>query len=155
MEDVDNFKGLTGNIRAFKNEVEGLEKITFVGVPGVCTPFAELFAYAIRDKETHFVSLTDVDTSHRFELKAFGMHLNEDVSDPHDSDAVVLLGGLSMPKSNVDADDVNALIKEILKEDGKIIGVCYMDMFTKAGWIEKVDFDCVVDGTITGVVKKK
>ena len=54
----------------------------------------------------------------------------------------------------MDVDDVNALIKEILKEDGKIIGVCYMDMFTKAGWLEKIDFDCVVDGTITGVVKK-
>ena len=154
MEDVDNFKGLNGNIVAFKNEVEGLDKITFVGVPGVCTPFAELFAYAIRDKETHFISLTDIETSHEFELKAFGMHLNEDISDPHNSDAVVLLGGLSMPKANVDPEDVNLLIEEILKEDGKIVGVCYMDMFTKSGWLEKVDFDSIVDGTLTGVVKR-
>ena len=154
MEDVDNFKGLNGNIVAFKNEVEGLDKITFVGVPGVCTPFAELFAYAIRDKETHFISLTDIETSHEFELKAFGMHLNEDISDPHNSDAVVLLGGLSMSKANVDPEDVNLLIEEILKEDGKIVGVCYMDMFTKSGWLEKVDFDSIVDGTLTGVVKR-
>ena len=154
MENVSEFKGLNGNITAFKNEVEGFEKITFVGVPGVCTPFAELFSYAIRDKESHFISLTDINTSHNFEFKAFGMHLNEEVSDPHDSDAIVLLGGLSMPKANVDTDDINALIKEILKENGKIIGVCYMDMFTKSGWLEKVDFDCIVDGTLIGAVKK-
>jgi hypothetical protein len=154
MEDVDNFKGLNGNIVAFKNEVEDFEKIAFVGVPGVCTPFAELFAYAIRDKESHFISLTDINTSHKFESKAFGMHLNEDVSDPHDCDAVVLLGGLSMPKANVDTDELNALIEEILKENGKIIGVCYMDMFTKSGWLEKINFDCIVDGTLIGVVKK-
>jgi hypothetical protein len=29
-----------------------------------------------------------------------------------------------------------------------------MDMFAKAGWLEKIDFDCVIDGTLTGVVKK-
>ncbi|MCR5027283.1 MAG: DUF2124 domain-containing protein [Methanobrevibacter sp.] len=154
MEDVDNFKGLNGNIVAFKNEVEGLDKITFIGVPGVCTPFAELFAYAIRDKETHFISLTDIETSHEFELKDFGMHLNDDISDPHNSDAVVLLGGLAMPKANVDSEELNLLIGEILKEDGKTIGVCYMDMFTKAGWQEKVDFDSIIDGTLTGVVKR-
>lgn len=154
MEDVDSFKGLNGNIVAFKNEVEGLDKITFIGVPGVCTPFAELFAYSIRNKETHFISLTDIETSHQFELKAFGMHLNEDVSDPHNSDAVVLLGGLSMPKAKVDSEELNSLIEEILNKDGKLIGVCYMDMFTKAGWLEKVNFDCIIDGTLIGVVKK-
>ena len=47
-----------------------------------------------------------------------------------------------------------ALVDEILAEDGKIIGVCFMDMFTKADWLDKVDFDCVIDGTLTGVVKK-
>ena len=49
---------------------------------------------------------------------------------------------------------MNETISEILKEDGKIIGVGYMDMFTKAGWLDKVDFDCIVDGTLTGVTKK-
>ena len=82
------------------------------------------------------------------------MQLNEEVSDPHDSDAVILLGGLTMPKANTDVDELNETIAEILKDDGKIIGVGYMDMFTKAGWLDKVDFDCIVDGTLTGVTKK-
>ena len=51
-------------------------------------------------------------------------------------------------------EDVKALVNEILKEDGQLMGVCFMDMFAKAGWLEKVDFDCVIDGTLIGVVKK-
>jgi hypothetical protein len=59
-----------------------------------------------------------------------------------------------MPKYDVDTDEVKALVKEILKEDGQLIGVCFMDMFAKAGWLEKVGFDSVIDGTSIGVVKK-
>ena len=154
MEVISEFKGLNGNIVAFKEAVGDIDKVTFLGTPGVCTPFAALFSYAIRNKEVHFISSTDIDTCHKFEFKPFGMLLNEEVSDPHEFDAVVLLGGLTMPKANVDVDDVNETIAEILKEDGKIIGVGYMDMFTKAGWLDKVDFDAIVDGTLTGVTKK-
>jgi hypothetical protein len=59
-----------------------------------------------------------------------------------------------MSKANTDVDELNKSISEILKDDGKIIGVGYMDMFTKSGWLDKVDFDCIVDGTLTGVTKK-
>lgn len=154
METIGEFKGLNGNIVAFKEAVGDVEKVTFLGTPGVCTPFAALFSYAIRDKESHFISGTDIDKCHQFEFKPYGMQLNEEVSDPQESDAVVLLGGLTMPKANTDVDELNETISEILKEDGKIIGVGYMDMFTKAGWLDKVDFDCIVDGTLTGVTKK-
>lgn len=154
MEDVENWKGINGQIVAFKNAVGYAQKITFMGSPSVCTPFAALMAYAVRDNENHFISFIDVETSHEFELKPWGMSLKEEVSDPHDSDVVVLLGGLSMPKANVDTDDLNNVVAEILKEDGKLIGLCFMDMFTKAGWLEKVDFDLIIDGTLTGVVKK-
>ena len=154
METISEFKGLNGNIVAFKEAVGDVEKVTFLGTPGVCTPFAALFSYAIRDKESHFISGTDIDKCHQFEFKPYGMQLNEEVSDPQESDAVILLGGLTMPKANTDVDELNETISEILKEDGKIIGVGYMDMFTKAGWLDKVDFDCIVDGTLTGVTKK-
>ena len=154
MEDVLEWKGINGQIVTFKKEVGDAEKITFVGSPGVCTPFAELLAYAVRDKETHFIPLLDADDCHQFEAKSYAMVLKDEVSDPKESDVVVLLGGLSMPKYDVDTEDAKALVADILKEDGQIIGVCFMDMFSKAGWLEKIDFDCVIDGTLTGVVKK-
>ena len=154
MEDVNEWKGINGQLVAFKKEVGDAEKITFVGSPGVCTPFAELLAYAVRDKETHFIPLLDKDNCHQFEAKPYAMVLKDDVSNPKDSDVVVLLGGLSMAKYDVDTEDVKDLVADILKDDGILIGVCFMDMLAKAGWLEKIDFDCVIDGTLTGVVKK-
>ena len=154
VEDVNEWKGLNGQLVTFKEEVGDAEKITFIGSPGVCTPFAEFLAYSVRDKENHFIPLLDIDDCHEFESKPYAMVLKDEVSDPHDSDVVVLLGGLSMPKYDVDTEDVKVLVNEILKEDGQLMGVCFMDMFTKAGWLEKVDFDCVIDGTLIGVVKK-
>ena len=154
MEDIYEWKGLNGQLATFKKEVGDVEKITFIGSPGVCTPFAEFMAYAVRDKQTHFIPLLNIDDCHQFELKSYAMVLNDEVSNPKDSDIVVLLGGLAMPKYDVDTDELNALIDDILKEDGRIIGVCYMDMFCKAGWPEKVNFDKIIDGTLIGVVKE-
>ena len=92
MEDVENWKGINGQIVTFKKEVGDAEKITFVGSPGVCTPFAELLAYAVRDKETHFIPLLDKEDCHQFESKPYGMVLKDEVSNPQNSDVVVLLG---------------------------------------------------------------
>ena len=154
MKDVEDWKGINGQLVTFKNEVETAQKITFIGSPGVCTPFAELLAYAIRDKESHFIPLLDISNSHEFESKSYGMVLKDEVSNPKDCDVVVLLGGLSMPKYDLSTDDLNDLINEIIKNDGKIIGVCFMDMFTKANWLDEINFDCIIDGTLIGVVKK-
>ena len=154
MRDVENWSGIAGQINAFKNAVGDAQKITYMGSPSVCTPFAALMAYAVREKENHFISFIDIETSHEFELKPWGMTLTEKVSDPHDSDVVVLLGGLTMPKANVDTDELNGVVDEILKTEGNLIGFCFMDMFTKADWLDKGDFDLIIDGTLTGVVKK-
>lgn len=154
MENVKEWKGINGQLVSFKEVVGDAKKVTFIGSPGVCTPFAELMAYAIRDKESHFIPLVNIDDCHQFESKSFGMVLNAEVSNPHESDAVVLLGGLSMPKYELDTEDINSLVKDIINENGKIIGVSFMDMFTKAGWVDKVPFDCIVDGTLIGVVKE-
>ena len=154
MEDVYEWKGLNGQLVTFKKEIGDAQKITFIGSPGVCTPFAEFLAYSVRDKENHFIPLLDIGECHQFESRPYAMVLNDEVSDPHGSDAVVLLGGLSMPKYDVDTEELMGLVKDILKEDGQLMGVCFMDMFTKAGWLEKIDFDCVIDGTLIGVVKK-
>ena len=153
MKEINEFKGINGNLLAFKEAVGEAKKVTFVGTPGVCTPFAELFAYVIRDKESVFIPLTDTTSAKKIEFTPQGMQLSEP-ADPH-ADVVALLGGLSMPKSNVTTEDVNEMISQILKKDGKIIGLSYMGMFKEAGWLDKVDFDYIIDGTLTGSVLKK
>lgn len=152
MEKVSEFKGLNGNLVAFKKEVKNAQKITFIGMPGVCTPFAELFAYAVRDKESVFITGLDITSAKKIEVTPHGMQLSED-TDPK-ADVVALLGGLSMPKSNLKVEDVNDLIAKILKKDGKVIGLSYMEMFKAAGWDKKINFDCIINGTLTGYVAK-
>ena len=154
MENIEEWKGLNGQLMAFKKVAGDAEKITFIGSPGVCTPFAEFLAYAVRDKETHFIPLLDVENSHKFEFKGYAMVLSDELSNPFDADMVVLLGGLSMPKYAIETDELNALIEKILKKEGKIIGVSFMDMFVKSAWPDKVDFDYIIDGTLIGTVKK-
>lgn len=153
MRKVSEFKGLTGNLTEFKEEVADAEKITFAGAPGVCTPFAELFAYAVRDKESVFITLTDIGSARKMELTPQGMQLSEP-ADPN-ADVVALLGGLTLPKVKVKIEDVNNMVDKILSKNGKLIGLCYMDMFKEAGWEDQVNFDCIINGTLNGVVIKK
>lgn len=153
MRKVSEFKGLTGNLTEFKEEVADAEKITFAGAPGVCTPFAELFAYAVRDKESVFITLTDIGSARKMELTPQGMQLSEP-ADPN-ADVVALLGGLTLPKVKVKIEDVNNMVDKILNKNGKLIGLCYMDMFKEAGWEDQVNFDCIINGTLNGVVIKK
>jgi hypothetical protein len=150
MKSTEEFKGLTGNLMAFKNEVEDAEKVTFAGLPGVCTPFAELFAYAIRDKESVFITGVDVKTARKLEMTPQGIQLTDE-ADPG-ADVLAILGGLSMPKSNLGVEDIEKLQSEVLKEGGKMIGLCYMGMFQKVGWDEKLDFDCIIDGYLNGKI---
>ena len=152
MKKISEFKGINGNLLAFKEEVRDAKKVTFAGAPGVCTPYAELFAYAIRDKESVFITLTDIESAKKIELTPQGMQLSEP-ADPK-ADVVALLGGLTMPKSNVQIEEVNQMVDKILKKDGKLIGLSYMGMFKEAGWLDQVDFDCVIDGTLKGNVLK-
>jgi hypothetical protein len=150
LEKTGEFKGITGNLKAFKKEVEGADKITFAGLPGVCTPFAELFAYAIRDKESVFVRGTDQNTAKKLEMTPYGMQITVD-TDPK-ADVLAVLGGLSMPQANVTLDDINKLKNEVVGAKGKMIGLCYMSMFQKVGWDEQLNFDCIIDGTLTGII---
>ena len=153
MKKVKEFKGINGNLMAFKEEVADAEKVTFVGSPGVCTPFAELFAYAIRDKESVFITLTDINSARKIELTPQGMQLSEP-ADP-EADVVALLGGLTMPKYNVDIEEVNQMVDKILLKDGKLLGLSYMGMFKETGWLDNLNFDCIIDGTLTVTVLKK
>ena len=151
---ADDMNGLSGLLTIFSREAQDASKITFIGTPGLCTPFSEFLSYGVQDKETHFVPFLNIDECREFELKSYGMALKDEISDPHDSDIVVVMGGLAMPDFNIDVNELNDLIEDILKKDGKIFGVCFMNMFSEAGWTKEVDFDCIVDGTLIPMIQK-
>jgi hypothetical protein len=153
MNKESEFRGITQNLLAFRKEVKDAHKVTFLGMPGVCSPFAELFAYVIREKESVFITGTDITTARKMELTDQGMQFGEH-ADPS-AEVVALLGGLAMPKSNVKPEEVNKVIDNVMKSDGKLIGLCYMDVFRNSGWHKIIDFDCIINGTLTGFILRK
>jgi hypothetical protein len=150
------FHGVPGILRPFKEFIEknGLKKgdqIVYYGVPGTCTPFVELLAFAVRSLELNQVFVPFMDESRAKKISHVddvGMQarmapvtLNPRV--------IVIMGGLSMPNVPVKAEQVKAVLD---KHPGTlVIGVCFMHMFEKAGWLPTVSFDCMIDANIDPV----
>ena len=145
MEEISTSSGLGGILNAFRDITKESKRITFVGTPGFCTPFAELIAYPIRDagKEMAFVANLDSDDAKRIVFTSHGMQLAENVDAA--ADTVVILGGLAMPKISVDVNTLNSMIGRILGDGGLTIGVCFMSIFEQTGWYDVIDFDYVID----------
>ncbi len=153
MRKDSEFTGITGNLLAFREEVKDAKKITFIGMPGVCSPFAQLFAFVVKEKESFFITGTDITSAKKIIPSDQGMQFGE-LADPH-ADVVALLGGLAMPKSNVKAEDIQKILDIVLEDNGKLIGLCYMDIFRESEWHKILDFDCIINGTLTGFILRK
>ena len=145
MKEISTSSGLGGILNAFREITKESKRITFVGTPGFCTPFAELIAYPIRDagKEMAFVANLGFDDAKRIVFTSHGMQLAENVDAA--ADTVVILGGLAMPKISVDVNTLNSMIDRILGDGGLTIGVCFMSIFEQTGWYDVIDFDYVID----------
>ncbi len=145
MKEISTSSGLGGILNAFREITKESKRITFVGTPGFCTPFAELIAYPIRDagKEMAFVANLDSDDAKRIVFTSHGMQLAENTDAA--ADTVVILGGLAMLKISVDVNTLNSMIGRILGDGGLTIGVCFMSIFEQTGWYDVIDFDYVID----------
>nr|WP_242451193.1 DUF2124 family protein [Methanothermobacter sp. THM-2] len=60
-----------------------------------------------------------------------------------------------MPGIGSDIEEVKRLTDEALVEGGMLMGICYMDMFARAGWYDLLDFDCVINADIEGFVLRR
>lgn len=150
-------KSIPGILRPFKAFVQGLglkdgDQIVYYGCVGTCTPFVELNAVAVRGLhvEQVFVPLLD-------ETKAKKIQYIEDVGMQVSGGPVTLnpkllvfMGGLAMPMMPVTKEQVRDLARK--HAGAKVAGVCFMSMFEKAGWLDTVDFDLLIDATLDPVV---
>ncbi len=151
------YAGVPGMLRPFKEHLESLgmkpeDQIVYYGVPGTCTPFIELFAFAIRGLklEQVFVPYFD-ETKARLILPVpdIGMQISGGKPDGLSPRALVILGGLSMPNVPVTVNDARGIIDRHPESDR--IGICFMHMFDKAGWLGPLDFTFLIDATISPV----
>jgi hypothetical protein len=152
----ETFTSVPGILRPFKEYIEkkGLKKgdqVVYYGVPGTCTPFIELLGFAVRALELEQVYVPMLD-----EAKAKKIHAVSDTGMQVSSapaalapKALVIMGGLSMPNVPVKKEQVKAVVDR--HPGAAVIGVCFMNMFEKAGWLDSVSFDMMIDATIDPV----
>jgi hypothetical protein len=156
MPQTEKFRGVPGILRPFKEYIEakGLKKgdqIVYYGVPGTCTPFIELLGFAIRSLELEQVYVPMLDEPKAKKIHAVadaGMQVSTNPATLAPK-AVVIMGGLSMPNVPVNAEQVKAAIDKY--PDAKVIGVCFMKMFEKEGWLNTIKFDLLIDANIDPV----
>ncbi len=157
MKQIDKTEGISGMLMAFRKLARRRDKITFIGCPGWCNPFAELLGYVLRDagQEMVFIPNLRKDMAAKIEMTEYGMQLGRR-TDPS-SDTVVLLGGLAMPKMEIDVHRLKKLIDEITDgyPDRKILGACVGGVFQKAGWDKLIDFDYLVDADMEVITYSK
>ncbi|MDN7024966.1 DUF2124 domain-containing protein [Methanoculleus sp. FWC-SCC1] len=152
-EQLTSVPGMLRPFKAFLTEA-GLsrdDQIVYYGCPGTCTPFVELLAFATRDLPCEQIFVPYVD-----EVGARKLHMVTEVGMqasaekvPVDPTVIVLMGGLSMPNVPVSRDQVVQVVGT--HKPSALIGVCFMKMFEKMGWLESFDFNMVIDATIDPV----
>lgn len=149
--------GFTGSFRESVSDIKNESKIVFVGSVAVCTPFIELLSYSVRDKNYNLIYVPKSDISNAKTVKMrqnIGFSVMDEKANPQNPEAIVVLGGLAMPKFGCAPEDVLKLIEDVSGEQKpKIIGVCFMNIFENAGWAKKIPFDVLIDTTLETVVK--
>jgi len=157
MEKKSGIVGFTGLFRESVADIKEGSKVVFTGSVAVCAPFIELLAYTVRDRgfEMLYVPRADAKEARKIkEIEHIGYSVVDEKGDPKDPDAVVVLGGLAMPKFGCPPEDVTRMVEAIaVEKKPKIIGVCFMNIFEREGWDKKINFDTLLDTTLETVVK--
>ena len=152
--------GISGLTSSFKESVADLppgSKVAFVGSVAVCTPFAELLSYAVKDLAFKLVYVPKADLAQARSIvwvENVGFSATGESMDPKGADAIVILGGLAMPKFGCPVDQVKSAITAISDgRNARVIGVCFMSIFERSGWTNELPFNKVIDATMTVQMK--
>ena len=150
MDKIQDVKGLGGMLNGFRELVKEDKKILFIGSAGFCTPFALFLSYPVREKEMAFLPGLHMDKARCIKATDYGMEL-ADATDAQ-ADVVVILGGMAMPKIGVKPDEMKEFLGKIRYK--KLIGVCFMSIFEKAGWCSVLPFDFVMNMMLEGDISR-
>ncbi|WP_292518579.1 DUF2124 family protein [Methanoculleus sp.] len=156
MELIEELSGVPGMLRPFKAYLReaGLgagDQVAYYGCPGTCTPFIELLGFAVRELPIAQVYVPLLDEARAKAIRpveGVGMRVSDDAVSV-DPKVIVLMGGLAMPGVPVTKEAVQAVVDA--HPDAKIVGICFMQMFEKGGWLDAFDFDLIVDAALRPV----
>lgn len=148
-------KGLVGLSKCFRRAVIDCNKsgdLLFVGTPFTCLPFAEFLTYSIRDLpiKTYFSPNGDPEKiTEIVEKGGIGYTLGE-ITNKKKFQIVVLLGGLAMPKSQIDPFILRERLRTLSPLD-VVIGVCFQGVMKKPEWKDTFKFRYFIDADLSSV----
>jgi hypothetical protein len=156
MTTTETFTGITGILRPFREYLQSLhlqpgDQVVYYGCVGTCTPIVELLAIAVRGLhyEQVFVPYLDEEKARKLhEVADTGMQVSGEATAVKPK-VMVIMGGLAMPYMPVTKEQVRDLAAS--HGGAKLAGVCFQDMFEKAGWLDTVEFDLLISATIDPV----
>ena len=90
----------------------------------------------------------NMDKARRIVATDYGMELESAAS--AQADVVVILGGMAMPKIGVKPEVMLDFLSKMKYK--KLVGVCFMSIFEKAGWCQALSFDFVMNVTLEGEI---
>ena len=148
-----SLQGIPGILRPFKEYIDGWsldsgEEIVFYGVPGICTPFVELLCYAVRSHPCTFIFvpyLNEDESRKMLYTEGIGFQIGDPCPITAPS-VIIMMGGLAMPGVPVSNEQAEALFMKY--PDVARVGICFMHMFHKANWLERISFDLIIDATV-------
>ncbi|HNX17427.1 MAG TPA: DUF2124 domain-containing protein [Methanoregula sp.] len=160
MAEQEPLRGIPGILRPFKEYIKSLglkegDQIVYYGCVGTCTPFVELLAVSIRGFHLKqvFVPLLDEEKTRAIHdvpdvgMQASGDHVSLSPK------VIVIMGGLAMPMMPITKEQVRDLAAR--HNGAKVVGVCFQDMFNRAGWTGTVPFDFTVNAMIEPITVTK
>jgi len=154
MVKADGISGLTKLFREALVETDEGSAVLFVGSEAVCPPFAQLLAYAVRDRNLRFGFCPRAEIDHSRTMRwvdGAGFQIGTEPFRSTEADVLVVLGGLAIPKFGCPVEDVKLLISQI-PNHRLLIGMGFMDVFRKAGWNIALPFDVLIDAHMSAEV---
>lgn len=159
MESGERRSGLPGLTGLFRESVADLpdgSRIAFTGSVGGCLPIAELLALAVRKRgfQLSFVPLADPAEARPMRWsEGVGFTVGAEKMMLQQADALVVLGGLAMPKIGRPVEDVESLHRQL--GSPRLIGVGFMGVLERMGWTKRLPFDALIDGHIDAAMWSK
>ncbi len=151
----EKMEGIVGFTKLFREEMEDLPEgsiIVFTGSNAVCAPFAELLAYSIRDKnfDLFFSPMANEKDCRSFQWKdGTGFGISTAGQEITEATAIIVLGGLAMPKFGCPMERVQQFIEKTSMNDSvRVIGVCFMDILKRSGWHLCIKFNALINATM-------
>lgn len=151
MENRPGISGLTGSFKEAVSKLPDGAKLVFAGSVAVCTPFAELLSYAVKDRNFDLVYLPRANISEARKMQwqeGMGFTVSQQKGDPYNPSALVLLGGLAMPKFGCPLTQVQEAVQRLCTKDTLVVGVCFMGIFEREGWTTAIPFDALINATM-------